>query len=406
MPTFNTDGIHDNTDQLEPLTQAVVNNTAALASRTNSGGDAVLVSGSKIKYRREFNDAAMNEWDVVAGDGMTVAANTGDLVVTTGVTANAVTTITSKQSFTAPFKAGFGFKISQKVAGVEFYAEVVAVNADGTLDETSVAAWRIAGTDSTTVTSARTEVRNGGPARLQSGNITSQASQTGSSVYEVTLESDEVWFHSRVADSTAGRSASQVRQTVSPDPNKSYKLRYRIVNAATPAVSSTTLTASHVSCVDYTEQQIEITGGTGSISPGQSIPVYSVGGVVTATVAATTVQAATTTTGLSVAKVNSLATTNASLVKTGAARVYAYHLSNTTALWRFVKFYNKATAPVVGTDVPIYTVPLAPNSSTIYCQTIPLSHALGLGIAITAGAADNDTMAVAASDVVGHIDYI
>lgn len=97
---------------------------------------------------------------------------------------------------------------------------------------------------------------------------------------------------------------------------------------------------------------------------------------------------------------NSAATTNALLIKTGATMAWAIQASNTNAAARFVKLYNKATAPTVGTDVPVLTIPIPPGAMV---QLSPGSNgirfALGMGIAITAAAADADTTAVAASEV-------
>lgn len=383
---------------------------AHLDNRSSSSGDSHLVSGNKKRFRREFNDATLSDWDVSIGTGQTVlagSATTGDLAITTGTTPNAETTVTSKESFSAPFKAAFGVRLSQKIANQEFYVEVVAETPDGTgIDETVVAAWRIAGSDSTTVTNARHEVRNGGDARIQSANIASQASQTAESIYEIILESDEVWFHSRVTDSSAGRSASQVRNSVAPSPNRKYRLRYRVRNGATAPASNTTFTSKFATCVDYAEFQMEVTGGQGSSSAAQSIPVVVTSGSIAATLTSTAIAASATVVGAAPAKVLSTAGTNSTIIKASAGRVYGYNLSNTTASWRYVKFYNLATAPVVGTTVPVYQFAIPPGGTVTDSNTVPISHATGIGMAITAGPADNDATAVGANDVVGMVMFL
>jgi hypothetical protein len=378
----------------------------AIAARTTSDGSAVLIGGTQKKYRREFNDPTFADWDVSVGAGMTANATNGSLVITTGTTINSTTSFTSKETFSAPFKAGFGFQISQKIANQEFYVEVVAVDkTDGyTPDETVVAAWRIAFADSATTTIARYEVRNGGAARVQSANTTTEATQTVPAIYEIVLESDEVWFHSRTADGSVARFTSYVKQTTAPDPNRRYRLRYRVVNLGTAPASSTTFTASHLTCIDYTELQAEITGGTGSISGAQAVPVYATGGSVAVT--ATTIQAAATVAGTTIAKVAAAASTNATLLKASAARIYGYEFTNLTAATKFVKFFNKATAPVAGTDVPVFIVAIPPNAYIEESLTVPVAMATGLGYTITNGVADTDTTAVAANDVVGRIDWI
>jgi len=103
--------------------------------------------------------------------------------------------------------------------------------------------------------------------------------------------------------------------------------------------------------------------------------------------------------------VNSAATTNGALVSTGTSGLQALYATNTGATAAFVKLYNKATAPTVGTDVPemIIPVPAAVSGVPGVAQISPgfngYRFALGLGIAITGAAADSDTTAVAAGQV-------
>lgn len=373
----------------------------------NSQGDAHLISGSKRKWRREFNDPTLAEWVASSGPGMGqwTAAN-GTVTITMGTTINSESTLTSKQSFTAPFTTQFGLKLSSKIINSEVYVEIVATNPDGSLDETVVAAWRIAGTDSATTTNARLEVRNGGTARTQSAVLTGQAAQTVDAIYEIRLESDEIWFSSRTPNSTAAKNVPQVWNLVSPDPEREYKVRLRVRNGATAPASSVTFTGSFVTVVDYTEQQVNIVGGDASSVPANSVPVYVSGSGTLPIGGTVTPVALATGTGTLLAKVLSAASVNNTLVKATAARLYGYNLANMTASWRFVKFYNKATAPVAGTDVPVMTIAIPPNSVVDGEYSIPITFATGLGYAITGAVADLDTTVVAANDVVGFLAYI
>jgi hypothetical protein len=102
---------------------------------------------------------------------------------------------------------------------------------------------------------------------------------------------------------------------------------------------------------------------------------------------------------------NSLATTNGALILTGSSGLHAFYASNIGATTAYVKLYNKATAPTVGTDVPAMVIPVPSNATDgLGTATLPIGtngfrFALGLGIAITGGAADSDTTAVAAGQV-------
>lgn len=114
---------------------------------------------------------------------------------------------------------------------------------------------------------------------------------------------------------------------------------------------------------------------------------------------------ATTTNALLSYKLISAATTNGAAVKASAGRVYGWQFSNTTAAFKFVKLYNLAVAPTVGTSVPVQTLAIPPNSAIQYAGPIGVFHATGIAIAVTGGAADTDATAVAVNDVIGSLYY-
>lgn len=102
---------------------------------------------------------------------------------------------------------------------------------------------------------------------------------------------------------------------------------------------------------------------------------------------------------------NSAATTNGALILTGTSAVPFLHATNIGATAAFIKLYNKATAPTVGTDVPEMIIPVpaavagVPGVASIVPGYIGPRFPLGLGIAITGAVADTDTTAVAAGQV-------
>ena len=106
--------------------------------------------------------------------------------------------------------------------------------------------------------------------------------------------------------------------------------------------------------------------------------------------------------------VSSFASTNALLVKAGATRVARVVGYNAKATVVFLKLYNKASAPTVGTDVPVLTFALKPlDNFDINAETQGFNFATGCSYCITAGAADADVTAIAAGDVLGlNIIYI
>ena len=104
--------------------------------------------------------------------------------------------------------------------------------------------------------------------------------------------------------------------------------------------------------------------------------------------------------------VNSAASTNGALTLTGTSNLSSFYATNEGASAAFVKLYNKATAPTVGTDVPEMTIPVPDRlvSGVPGVATIPIGFhgfrfALGLGIAITRNAVYTDTTAVGAGEV-------
>jgi hypothetical protein len=109
------------------------------------------------------------------------------------------------------------------------------------------------------------------------------------------------------------------------------------------------------------------------------------------------------------AKFISAATTNATSVKASAGVLYCIVAFNLNAAVRYLKLYNKASAPTVGTDTPVMTVPI-PASATGAGFVLPIppgvDFSTGLAFALTTAAADADTGAVAANELFVHLIYV
>lgn len=100
-------------------------------------------------------------------------------------------------------------------------------------------------------------------------------------------------------------------------------------------------------------------------------------------------------------------TTNSTLVKNAEGRVYFIVGYNAAATPRYLKLYSKATAPTIGTDVPLLSLPLPPQAGFAFdYEDIGVYFPLGIGYGMTTGTADNDTGALTAADVLGlNIGY-
>lgn len=112
-----------------------------------------------------------------------------------------------------------------------------------------------------------------------------------------------------------------------------------------------------------------------------------------------------TTGGLLQKHVVAAATTNATSVKGSAGQLYGVDVYNNAAYPVYVKFYNKATAPTVGTDTVLRTFGVQAGVGRTRCFPDGIAFSLGIGLAITKGITDADTTAVALSDCVVDVDY-
>ncbi len=104
-------------------------------------------------------------------------------------------------------------------------------------------------------------------------------------------------------------------------------------------------------------------------------------------------------TGTTITKLAAAASTNATSVKASAGNLISFVATNTAAYAVFVKFYNKASAPTVGTDVPLYTFMIPTLSTVQFEPTISKRFSTGLAFAITKLVADSDATVLIANDL-------
>lgn len=102
----------------------------------------------------------------------------------------------------------------------------------------------------------------------------------------------------------------------------------------------------------------------------------------------------------------SAATTNATSVKASVGTVTSIVATNNHATnVAYLKLYNKASAPTVGTDTPVAVYMLAPAGGLSLTLPTGMAFATGLALAITGGAAHADATAVAVSQVNVNLTY-
>lgn len=109
--------------------------------------------------------------------------------------------------------------------------------------------------------------------------------------------------------------------------------------------------------------------------------------------------------GLSVSRLVAAGSTNATVAKASAGQLYGYQIGNSNAAARYVKLYNKASAPTVGSDTPFMTI-FVPAGGSVQLE-IPhgLDMTTGIAFATTTGSADADTGAVTAGDLLINLFY-
>jgi hypothetical protein len=105
----------------------------------------------------------------------------------------------------------------------------------------------------------------------------------------------------------------------------------------------------------------------------------------------------------------SAATTNATSLKASAGQVGSIICGNNGGAIAYLKLYDKASAPTVGTDTPLHTIMIPGNtagSGFSYSPPAGLKFATGIAFAVTGGMAVADTTAVAAAQVCVNLGYL
>lgn len=350
------------------------------------------------------------KWTTTTGTGMTVTKSGGALAIAAGITAGSVTTIRSKKQFIGAMTLRFTAMLSQRIANQNFYLELT----DGT--NNTYAQWDFSGTVNTT---ARTGTMNQGNGLQNAATVTNATS--AHQTFEIQRTESGIQFSTNTIN-TNTTNINRANMTYGlPEIDLPLYVQIRVVNGGTAPATSTTLTVERVSVVASNAMKVAVEKGAGNQSLINAISVAVINAL-TATVSGTvtsnagtapsapwgTKPTASTGTGYTAGKLISAATTNATVIKASAGTLGFIAVSNLNAAVRYLKIYNKATAPTVGTDIPVqtYLIPANGSGSNLAIPVQGLNLATGIGIAITTGVADNDTGAVAAGEIVVNYGFI
>ena len=102
---------------------------------------------------------------------------------------------------------------------------------------------------------------------------------------------------------------------------------------------------------------------------------------------------------------------NAKLIQNGPAQVHGVQLSGLGSAPGYLKFYDKSSTPVCGTDTPkkVLMIPAASTAANGAGSNVTISLGSqffnGIGICVTTGIADSDDTAVAAATFNINFDW-
>ena len=423
------------------------------------------------------------------GSGMAVSQSAGNLVVTTGTTANAETLIRSTRTFRDAHTFRAQCILSQRIANNNFefaLADLIGESLAFTMNSATsvtvtfpanpftsanvgqscnlscisgiatappmraaiasvsgstvtftVAGWTSTGSGTltvwgwnyhrvlytgTTATAANYDAQRNG---WNSGDTVATINTTLTGhIAQLQCSGQRAVFSDELVASSLTSSLAQRadRKANIPDDDTPLYLFVRAYNGTANPATTTTWTVGFVSVKLGGRLEVTVAageqGGVGTAVPING-PVTVTSGTVTLSANTPTLAAGTNLAGdtgvqyrasatgaASLALVLATASTNATTVKASAGRMLGFVLTNTTASAKFVKFYNKGSAPTVGTDIPIATIGVPPNGTLTFALEGGMAFSLGVSYAITGASPTNDTTAVSAGDVTGTIAWV
>jgi hypothetical protein len=112
-----------------------------------------------------------------------------------------------------------------------------------------------------------------------------------------------------------------------------------------------------------------------------------------------------TTGGVTMSHLIAAASTNGTSLKASAGQLYGASIYNNAAYPVYLKFYNLATTPTVGTSTVVYEVPVQAGTEREVHSDEGLAFGTGIAYAITKGITDADATALLLSDASVDLIY-
>lgn len=279
--------------------------------------------------------------------------------------------------------------------------------------------------DGTSATSAKVDAQRNGWASGDT-TITTVTSASPGHVMQAETDGQMVGYSDALVASNAAIQFTPRGSRIEnlPDPNTELYLFIRVLNGTTNPASTTTFTVGFVSVEVHGNNKVFIAGATQAGAQfGMNVHVGNTHAVTQS--GTWTLQPGNTanttpwlfsprpqsvgTGGLSVTKIISTASTNGGVSKASPGAIHVITATNTSASPRYLKLYNKATGPTVGTDAPLCPPILIPGNTAGGGIVISFPHGVnfstGIAYAITGGIADTDATAIGLNEVAVGIYY-
>ena len=381
-----------------------------------TGGNLVITTGTTVnsetvlRSNLAFNGALLARYKAILSQrisNQTFRFELADLIGTgLAYTINSATSVTVTFPTTNPFAAnsvGQFVRLSTITGAAGIPGRYAIASVSGLTVTFTVAGWPASGSGTLTLyghnwlaseysgasaTNSSFDCQRRGWA---SGNTTATISTTASPghIGQIAFDVLAVSYSDALVASNTGYQWSNRATRLENIPDEDVSLHFFMVvqNGSTAPTSSTTLTVGFLQAEDQGRNKVRIASSDPVGSHPQ--PVQIMGGT-------GTILPVTPTTTFT----NSLATTNALLIKSTAGTLWSAVVSNTSAAARFLKFFNLTVAPTVGTSVPVFTVPIPPGGTVLVNGgSNGIRFGTGISLAITGAAGDLDTTAIGAGDV-------
>lgn len=329
-----------------------------------------------------------------AGSSGTGNVSTLDNLIGTAGTAN--TNVLSVQ--------GIASGVAQPVSGTVTAAQATAASLNATVVQATAANLNVTEANSTTIASSvlsQGSTTSGQKGELAMGAVTTAApSYTTAQTSPLSLDTAG---NLRVNVVTGGGSGGTSSTFGSAFPSTGTAIGLTNgTNMVGWSATSNYGTAPSAIAVPAVNAFITNANANGQTTMSASAPIV----IASNQTAVPTTSATATTGGASTSLLIAANSTNATSLKASAGTLYGCQVFNNGATIGYLKFYNKASSPTVGTDTPIKVIMIPASSGAVVdLPSMGVAFSTGIAYAVTAGIANTDTTAVAASEYIINIDY-